>query len=170
MSKLVERLIYGAVAGSVAAACMTVIRMTARRRRIIEKTIPQAAEEWLAHRTGLGRNAHPVVHHLTDQAMHLCYGAALGVGYALTSRGRSPHTLARGLVYGVASWIGGSWVLLPLLRAKQAAWRKHPAENAVDALAHLVFGAATAIVADELSAQPDRGPSSDRTRWSTRVG
>jgi len=37
-------------------------------------------------------------------------------------------------------------------------------------LAHLVFGAATAIVAGELSAQSDRGPSSDRSRAATRIG
>jgi uncharacterized membrane protein YagU involved in acid resistance len=149
---------------------MTVIRMAARRRGIIEKTVPQAAEEWLAHRAGLGRNAHPVLHHLTDQALHLGYGATLGVAYAMATRGRSKHVVARGIVYGLATWFGGSWLLLPLLRAKQAAWRKRVSENAVDLIAHLTFGAATALLAEELGAQPNRGPSSDWTRRLTRVG
>jgi uncharacterized membrane protein YagU involved in acid resistance len=164
------RMIYGAVAGSLAAACMTVIRMTARRRGVIEKTVPQAAVEWLSHRSGLGRDAHPVLHHLADQVLHLGYGAALGAGYAAATRRRPRRAIARGLGYGFAAWVGGSWLLLPLLRAKQAAWRKGMSENAVDLLAHLVFGAATAIVADELSAQSERGPSSDMKRWATRVG
>jgi hypothetical protein len=170
MPKSLIRIIYGALSGSLAAACMTVIRMTARRRGVIEKTVPQAAEEWLSHRTGIGRDAHPVLHHLADQALHLGYGAALGVGYVVTTRARSRHAIARGLGYGVAAWFAGSWLLLPLLRAKQAAWRKRPAENAVDLLAHLVFGAATAIVSDQLSTQSDRGPSSDSNRRATRVG
>jgi len=34
----------------------------------------------------------------------------------------------------------------------------------------LAFGAATAIVSEELSAQSDRGPSSDSRRGATRVG
>jgi hypothetical protein len=34
----------------------------------------------------------------------------------------------------------------------------------------VVFGAATAIVSEQLSAQPDRGPSSDSRRGATRVG
>jgi hypothetical protein len=170
MSKRLARIIYGALAGSLGAACMTVIRMTARRRGIIEKTVPQAAEEWLAHRAGLGRNAHPVLHHLADQALHVGYGATLGMVYALAKRGRSGHVAARGIVYGVAIWIAGSGILLPLLRAKQAPWRKRPSENAVDLLAHLVFGAATAVVAEELAAQPNRGPSSDSRRRAARVG
>ena len=170
MSKSVVRIIYGALSGSLAAACMTVIRMTARRRGVIEKTVPHAAEEWLSDRSGVGRNAHPVLHHLADQALHIGYGAVLGVGYAIARRARSPDTIARGLGYGVAIWVAGSGLLLPLLRAKQAIWRKRPWENAVDLLAHLVFGAATAIVAGELSAQSDRGPSSDRSRAATRIG
>ena len=168
--KTTARIIYGALAGSLAAACMTVIRMAARRRGIIEKTVPQAAEEWLSERSGLGRDAHPVLHHLTDQALHLGYGATLGVAYAMATRGRSRNVVARGAVYGLATWFGGSWLLLPLLRAKQAAWRKRVSENAVDLLAHLTFGAATALLAEELAAQPDRGPSSDWTRRLTRVG
>jgi hypothetical protein len=170
MPKSLVRIIYGALSGSLAAACMTVIRMTARRRGIIEKTVPQVAEEWLSHRSGIGRGAHPVLHHLADQALHLGYGAALGVGYAIAPRARSRHAIAHGLAYGAATWFAGSWLLLPLLRAKQAAWRKRPSENAVDLLAHLVFGVATAIVSDELATQSNRGPSSDSRRRATRVG
>jgi hypothetical protein len=170
MSKALARMVYGAIAGSVAAACMTVIRMTARRRGIIEKTVPQALEERVAEWSGLGRGAHPVLHHLADQMMHVGYGAALGVGYALTTQRRSAHGVARGLAYGLATWVAGSWLLLPALHAKQAAWRKRPTENAIDLLAHLVFGAATAIVSEELSTQSNRGPSSDSARAATRVG
>jgi len=170
MTGLSVRFIRGALSGSLAAACMTVIRMAARRRGIIEKTVPQAAEELLSHRTGLGRGAPPIVHHLADQAMHIGYGAALGAVYAMAARQRSRHVTARGLAYGIGTWLFGSWLLLPLLRAKQAAWRKRPSENVVDLLAHLVFGVATALVSDELASQSNRGPSSDWTRRLTRVG
>jgi hypothetical protein len=170
MAKVPVRLIRGGLAGSLAAACMTVIRMAARRGGIIEKTVPQAAEELLSHRSGLGRRAHPILHHLTDQAMHIGYGAALGAAYAVAARSRSRHVVTRGLAYGIGAWFFGSWLLLPLMRAKQAAWRKRPSENAVDLLAHLVFGTATALVSEELAAQSDRGPSSDRARRFTRVG
>jgi hypothetical protein len=170
MSRHLVRIIYGALSGSLGAACMTVIRMAARRRGLIEKTVPQVAEEWLAQRAGVGRDAHPVLHHLADQAMHIGYGAALGVGYALAAPPSARNVVARGLAYGVGAWLAGSWLLLPLLRAKQAAWRKRPSENGVDLLAHLVFGAATALVSAELSTQRDRGPSPDWRRLTARVG
>jgi hypothetical protein len=170
MSRTFVRAMYGALAGSLGAACMTVIRMAARRRGIIEKTVPQAAEEWVADRTGLGRHAHPIVHHLADQGMHLAYGAALGIGYALTMRRRRSSVVARGAGYAVATWLGGSWLLLPLMNAKRAPWRKRASENAVDLVAHLVYGVATALVAEEMQAQPGRGPSSDQHRHAVRVG
>ena len=68
---------YGAMAGVLAAASMT-IRMAARRRGIIEKTVPQTVEEWLASRAGVGAGAPPALHHLTDQVLHFGYGASAG--------------------------------------------------------------------------------------------
>jgi hypothetical protein len=161
---------YGALAGMLAAACMTVIRTAARRRGVIEKTVPQAVEEWLSARTGLGAGSHPAVHHLADQALHFGYGAALGSLYGLTVGGRTRTLLARGAGYGVATWLFGSWCVMPLMRAKQAAWKKRTSENAVDLAAHLAFGLATALVAEELNNQSDRGPSSDMQRRLSNVG
>jgi len=164
------RAAYGALAGVVAAACMTVIRAAARRRGIIEKTVPQAAEEWLSARTGLGAGSHPAAHHVTDQILHFGYGALLGSCYGLSVRGRSRTVLARGAGYGLATWLFGSWLVMPSIRIKQAPWRKHASENAVDVVAHVVYGVATALVAEELSVQSDRGPSSDTHRRSVKVG
>ena len=90
--------------------------------------------------------------------------------HALATRDRRPPALTAGFVYGVATWIVGSFLVLPALHAKQAAPRRRPTENAVDLLAHLIYGAATAVVADELSSQSDRGPSSDSSRRATPVG
>ena len=158
------------MAGATAAACMTVIRMAARRRGLIEKTVPQAVEETLAARMGKGARSHPAIHHLTDQLLHFGYGAALGSCYGLTVRGRTRSLAARGTAYGVLTWALGSCIVLPLIRAKQAAWQKRTAENTVDLIAHLVFGLATALIAEELAAQSSRGPSSDTTRRLTQVG
>jgi hypothetical protein len=164
-----SRILYGALAGIAGAGLMTAIRMSARRRGIIEKTVPQAAEEWLAARID-ARSRHPALHHLTDTAMHLGYGAALGGCLGLFVHGRSKSVVTRGAGFGVATWLFGSWLLMPLLGMKAAAWRKSLGENAVDLLAHLGYGLTTAVVAEEMHAQPDRGASSDARRRATRVG
>jgi hypothetical protein len=164
-----SRLVYGALAGAMGAACMTVIRMAARRRGVIEKTVPQAAEEWLASRTGRPA-AHPAVHHVADTVMHLGYGATLGACLGALVRGRSSSMIPRGAGFGIATWIFGSWILLPLLGVQGGAWRKSAGENAIDVLAHLTFGLATALVGDELQAQTDRGPASATSLRRARVG
>jgi hypothetical protein len=165
-----HRVLFGAIAGALGAACMTVIRMAARRRGILEKTVPQAVEEWLAARLPGAEKAPPVVHHLADELMHVGYGAALGGIYGLTVRRRTPTAILRGAGYGFAAWIAGSWIALPLMGAKGASWKKPPAENLVDLLAHLAFGTATAIVSEEMVVQSDRGPTSDRHRRAARIG
>jgi hypothetical protein len=165
-----HRALRGVIAGAIGAACMTVIRMAARRRGIIEKTVPQAVEEWAAARLPGSGRAPSVAHHLIDQLMHVGYGALLGGLYGLSVRRRTPTALLRGAGYGTAVWIAGSWIALPLLGAKGASWRKPRSENLVDLLAHLAFGTATAVVSEELAVQSDRGPTSDAHRRSARVG
>ena len=41
MSGAARRIIYGTLSGAIGAACMTVIRMAARRRGLIDKTVSQ---------------------------------------------------------------------------------------------------------------------------------
>jgi hypothetical protein len=168
--RVTHGVLCGAIAGAIGAACMTVIRMTARRRGIIEKTVPQAVEEWLAARLPGAEKAPPVLHHLADELMHVGYGAVLGGIYGLTVRRRTPTAIVRGAGYGLAAWIAGSWIVLPLMGAKGAAGKKRAPENLIDVLAHLVFGTATALVAEEMAVQSDRGPTSDRHRRAARVG
>lgn len=155
---------------------MTPFRLAARRRGIIDKTVSQAAEEWLARRIVVQRGAaiDPALHDVADQVLHAGYGALLGAGYALAA-GHSPRRLfgggaGLGLGVGLATWAVGSWGLMPLLGAKRAPWRKHLAENAIDLLAHAVFGWTAVMMTAELSADNSRRPTSDPHRRSLRVG
>ena len=163
-------LVYGALAGAVGAACMTPIRIAARRAGLIDKMVPQVIEETLAHRFGVGIWSAPEKHHVADQLMHLAYGSAQGALYALVSRRFRRSTLKPGLVFGVLSWLFGGAVVVPLLDATRPLWRSRPREELVNLGAHLVYGAATALLADELARQPHHRPTSDRRRWFTSVG
>jgi hypothetical protein len=165
-----HRVLRGAIAGAIGAACMTVIRMGARRRGIIEKTIPQAVEEWAAARLPGADRAPPVLHHLADQLMHVGYGAVLGAFYGLGVHRRTRTALLRGAGYGIAIWIAGSWIALPLVGAKGAPWRRRSSENLIDVLAHVAFGTATAVVSEEMAVQSNRGPTSDAHRRASRIG
>jgi len=119
------RAIYGAVGGAVGAACMTVLRMAARRHGLIEKSVPQAAEEWLAARTTLGRSDHPTLHHLADQTMHVGYGAKRA---PVPSRHRLPEAVIDRLapmVFGVATSIGAEELTVQADRGPAPAGARH---------------------------------------------
>lgn len=168
---LVTKLVCGALGGAVGAGCMTLVRMIARRRGLIDKTVSQSMEEWVASRTTGGRqDKRPGLHHLADQLMHFGYGVTLGALYGLAIPNRRARATARGSLFGVGTWLFGSWVLLPLLGAKSPPWRKLRKENATDFVAHLLYGIATGIVGEELALQRGRGATSDGARRLTSIG
>jgi len=162
--------VYATLGGALGAAGMTIVRLGARRRRIIDKTVSQSAEEWLARRARPWIPDEPAVHHLLEQTLHVGYGAALGLAFGLTARRRSGSVLGAGTGFGVAIWLLGSWLLMPLLGAKRPPWRKGARENLVDLGAHVLHGVTTALTVDEMSAQPEHGHLPDALRRRLRVG
>jgi hypothetical protein len=163
-----RKVVYGALGGMVGAACMTAIRFAARGRGVIDKTVSQTAEEWLTSRVDLPIPREPALHHALDQALHLGYGATLGAVHgALTGRRSSARG---GAWFGVATWLFGSWFLMPSLGAKRAPWRKSLVENATDLGAHALYGLVTALVAGEMQRQPDHHQTSDALRHAARTG
>lgn len=163
----------GGLGGLIGAACMTPLRIVARRNGLIDRTVPQAIESTLAERSGRGHRAPPVAHHLTDQVLHFGYGAALGLVYGLVTgreRRRWSGIVSRGLTLGAATWLLGSGVLIPALGAARPLWRARGSEALTDLAAHAIFGVATALITDDLGRQNDHGPKSKASRLSADVG
>jgi uncharacterized protein DUF6789 len=162
--------VCGAIGGVIGASCMTVMRALAQRAGYIDKQVPQAVEEWLANRAGIKTPGSPVAHHAVDQVLHLGYGLFLGLIFGLTlGRKRDPRVVD-GMLFGVAEWAVGFFAIIPALGVARPAWRSHPIENAVNIATHLVYGAVTAFLTEELTNQRDRGPSEDEERFAKRVG
>ncbi len=161
---------YGALAAVMGAACMTVVRSGARRMGFIDRTVPQVMEEWLmAHgrlRAPGRENLHAVIH----QVLHLGYGAAQGAVYGAAFGKRRRPSLRSGLALGLGSWVLGAWVIVPATGAGRGAWRRSPAENGVDLLAHLLFGVATEIVRDDLLTHTEPAPVPTERRRRARTG
>jgi putative membrane protein len=170
MARAGSEVVHGLLAGAIGAACMTPLRLGARRLGLVEKATPQAIEESLAARMGLGHHATSSAHHAADQLLHLAFGAVMGGAYALLSGRRREGNVGRGMMFGTATWALGAGVVVPLLRAARPPWRARISENAVNVTAHLLYGLTTDLVLEELSHQSDHRPTSDTHRWRRRVG
>ncbi len=161
--------VYGAIGGTAAASLMTVGRLLARRAGLIDVMVPQAVEQWLEER-GLVPTRDVALRNAIDQLIHLGYGSAWGAAFGpLLRAGGSP--ILGALLLGAAQWLSGPTLLLPLLGVTPPPRKTRPRPLAIDILAHALYAAVTAFVANELSRQArDPRRRHSRLRLQSDVG
>ena len=169
MHKTQQILVHGALAGALGAACMTALRMAAHRAGWLDVMVPQAVEAWARQKSGLGRARDTATHHVTDQLLHLGYGAFAGAVYAGVA-GRHPASSTRALGFGGALWAFGSAVLFPALRIARPLWRASPREELVNFAAHGLYGAVAVYLLDEFERQRTTQPKTWLGVQRARVG
>jgi uncharacterized membrane protein YagU involved in acid resistance len=169
MNKLGSLFIHGALAGGIAAASMTVLRMLAHRRGWIQAMVPQAMEVWAKEKTPLLRHRSAATHHVADQLLHLGYGALAGGTYAVATP-KKHAALAHGLELGTGLWAFASMVLFPALGIARPLWRATPREELVNWSAHALYGAVTVYLLDEFERQKHTQPRSRLQMRHSRVG
>jgi hypothetical protein len=153
MRRALSTAAHGAIAGTIAAGCMTVLRMLAHRAGLIEQMPPQAVEVWMKDRSKLGIDAPAAAHHAADQLIHLGYGLVWGGLYGGSFGARAERDVRHALGLGLFLWAFGSAAVFPALKIAKPPWRSGPAENAVNIGAHLAFGAVTIFLLDEFERQ-----------------
>jgi hypothetical protein len=164
------RAVYGAIGAFAAAGCMTAVRAVARRANVIEKPVPQAVEEWLADRAGADSGGTGVGHHVAEHLLHTGYSAAWGAAAGmLFAQGRG-SVVRPALLLGLGVWAVGFLGAAPALRILRWPAQATPGERAVNVGAHLLYGAVTMLIADDLARQGKRRPTADADRLVSRVG
>jgi hypothetical protein len=148
-----EATLHGAVAGVIAAAPMTLMRMLVRRAGLIDTMMPQTVEQWAREAAGAGIS-NPGVHSAADQAIHLGYGMLWGALHGATFERRAAAPLAMATL-GIAQWLTGPSFLLPLLNIARPPSRSSNREVGVNLAAHALYAAITGFVTEELSRQGD---------------
>ena len=163
--------LFGALGALYGAGAMMIVRLAMRRAGHVDKTVPQAIEEWTLHELNLPASGDGARHFAADQLLHVLYGVSWGVAAApvLFSR-RRRRPLWVGAAFGFGTWAIGALGLFPLLRIARPAWRSSAAENLTNVGTHAIFGLAVQLLAEEAMRQAGRGAASDAERHIARVG
>lgn len=87
----------------------------------------------------------------TALAAHFSYGAAAGAGYASFAGKTGLEPAVEGALYGLAVW-GGSYLgLMPATGLYKSATEEPAARNLLMIAAHVIWGAALGVIANQLS-------------------
>lgn len=153
-----ETLAAGAVAGFAATAPMT-LAMTALHAALPAADQaplpPRPLTRRVLRRSGLPWPAGEAAKRGLSLGAHFGYGAATGAAYPLWRRAVGPGP-GSGAAFGLAVWAGSYLGWIPALDLLPPATR-HPGRRvALMLAAHVVWGAATALVADRLAPEPRR--------------
>jgi putative membrane protein len=161
----INTLLRGAVAGCVATAPMTVV-MTALHHLLPRNEQyplpPSEIVEQIAENVHVEQHIDRQQHVLLTLLGHFGYGAAVGGGYPLLAPRLPFGAATNGIVYGLGVWTISYLGLLPAAGLLAPA-TEHPARrNALMIVAHVVWGATTGWLFEQM--QRDRARQGDRAR------
>lgn len=150
-------LLQGALAGCIATAPMTIVMTLLHRllpRREQYPLPPSEIVEQIEEGVGAQQHMTEQQHLALTLLGHFGYGAAVGAGYGLLRKQLPFGKIANGIVYGLLVWTVSYLGLLPAAGLLTPA-TAHPARrNALMIAAHIVWGAATGVLVEQL--QRDR--------------
>ena len=156
--------VYGAIAGVNGAACMSVLRVVARRLHLIETMPPQVLRESVSGRSGRDALLTPQAF---DHALHLTVGLVGGGLYAVLV-GRRVSAIS-GLAWGAAFWAASLAMLAPSLGIRRARHQARPPQGAVNLGVHLLRGCILALMVRDMG-QQDAQRQWRGDRQAERVG
>ena len=163
-----NRYLAGAVAGTLATVPMTAVMLALFSRLPETQKYPLPPYEvtmMTARRAGgLDRLMSRRARTLASLLAHFSYGAFTGALYPHLGTENSRHPALWGGTYGVAVWVLSYLGWIPAARILRPA-TEHPARrNGLMIVAHLVWGAATALFSQRLvnKGQPTTSPRSHR--------
>lgn len=150
----------GALGGTLATVPMTVVMEVLFRRLPSNLRYPLPPREVtmaVAHRAGLAGRMSEQTRAGTSLTAHFGYGLLTGALYPLTTRRRPRHPLLHGSLYGLVVWALSYFGWIPALRLLATPLRHPPPRRRLMIAAHLVWGAAVALVTFRL-VEPEPRP------------
>ncbi len=143
----------GAIAGLVATVPMTLFMLAMQRLLPPGQKYALPPEELtreFAQRTDTDQNLSKPQLLGTSIAAHFGYGASTGLIYANVTKRLKWPPLLKGSLFGILIWAASYLGWMPLGRFDAAATNEPPKRNLMMIAAHVIWGAVTGLVNDQL--------------------
>lgn len=160
-----ETLVRGALAGAAGTAVMTFMMRKAAPRMFPEEMRPdefppKRVVEWAEEQAGDPRALGESQEMKAAMGVHFAYGTGSGAVYGLLREQVDgiPAPLA-GMMFGFGLWAIGFEGWMPALGVQERTTRKPPRKWPMPIMAHMAYGASTALAYDALAdrRRPQRG-------------
>lgn len=155
--------VYGAIAGVNGAACMSLLRLAARRANVVDVMPPQVLREAVS-----GRDMPRAAAHVADHTLHLLIGVLGGAAYGALRR-RPQRSLVSGALFGTGLWAISLLSFVLPLGVRRARKQATGPQTVVNLIAHLVYGIALPLMIRDM-ADLDRRRDWLADREMRRVG
>jgi uncharacterized membrane protein YagU involved in acid resistance len=150
---------YGALAGGVATAPMTIAMEVLRRRLPEHHQYPLPPREITEQTTGTVGVRHRLgeeQHTQASLAAHFAFGAAAGAVYGVVTAPLRPNPILGGTLFGLLVWSVSYFGWLPAIGLHRGAREEPVGRNLLMIAAHLVWGATAGSLAELLSPEEGR--------------
>lgn len=143
-NRLARNLARGAVAGTAATLPMSLLMLGAQKAKLMGKHPPERITESMLTRIGITKRPEEAEDALAV-LNHFAFGAAAGALYGLVQRDELPD-VPQGVLFGMGVWTVSYKGWVPALGIMPKPKHDRPGRPASMIAAHLVFGAAMALM------------------------
>jgi uncharacterized membrane protein YagU involved in acid resistance len=160
-----QPLLAGAVGGMGATAPMTaVMELLHRRLPWYERHAlpPRQITHNVARELGIAHRLRREERDVATLVSHFGYGGLAGIAYVLATPRAARRPVVRGMALGLGVWAAGYLGWLPASGLGPAPTDEGPRRAAVMVAAHLVWGAATALLVERLRRREQPAAASPR--------
>jgi hypothetical protein len=134
----------GLLAGTIGTAAMTAYQTAVAKARESESSDTPAKVGERIIQGVLEREVPAQRKQLLNEAMHWSYGTSWGAVYGVLRGSSGASALRLGTAFGLGVW-SASLAHLPAMKLAPPVWEQPPAEVALDASYHIVYGLAVAL-------------------------
>ncbi len=140
----------GAVGGLAGGMVMTAAMMVGKKTGTIDTPVPLKVERKLEEHAGVAGQTGPQQEKALAMVEHMALSAGFGAGYGALRSKLALRAIPSGPLYGLGVYVLNLGGVGPALGATAGSWNEQPMTVGRRVMMHIVYGAVTAFVAEQV--------------------